>query len=72
MTVQNLLANMTQKELCHWMAYYKIKNEKYEEENPTDKTDGITSSAPVPTPADSQEGKDELLLGQLLALAGQK
>lgn len=28
MTVQSLCQQMTQKELCHWMSYYKIKNDE--------------------------------------------
>lgn len=64
MTVQSLLQNMTQKELCHWMAYYKVKNEKYEEDRKTDKKQDVNH--------DSQESKDGLLANQLLALANQK
>ena len=65
MTVQSLLANMTQKELCHWMAYYKVKNEDHEKERSTDSRDDST-------PVDPQIEKDQILMGQLLALSGQK
>ena len=65
MTVQSLLANMTQKELCHWMAYYKVKNEDREKERNADSHDD-------PTPVDPQTEKDQLLMSQLLAMAGQK
>ena len=65
MTVQSLLANMTQKELCHWMASSKVKNEDPEKERNTDNRDDST-------PVDPQIEKDQLLMSQLLALSGQK
>ena len=64
MTVQSLCQNMTQEELCHWMSYYKIKNEKYDEEAKPDKKKEVDP--------ESQASKDGLLAKQLLALAGQK
>ena len=59
MTVQTLLGSMTQKELCHWIAFHKIENEKYAETSPS--KDGPTS----------QKAKDGAMVSQLLALAGE-
>ena len=64
MTVQSLLSNMTQKEICHWMAYYKIKGDD-------DKEGEKELTKPQPK-QDQQAKNDQDLMSHLFALAGRK
>lgn len=71
MTVQQMLRNMSQKELCTWMAYFRIEAEEHEAEN-----EGRKSNAPQITVRDKskeprQNDKDGILFQQLMALSGQ-
>ena len=63
MTVQSLCQQMTQKELCHWMAYYKIKGDEGKEES---------KDSSAQEPVTEQAKNDGDLLTQLLTLAGRK
>ena len=60
MTVQTLLGSMSQQELCHWIAYHRIENSRYEEQS--------GKSAEVKKDEDTK--KEEAMVSQLLALAG--
>lgn len=71
MTVGAMLRNMSQKELCHWIAYFRIENEQYADKNKEQE------AAQIDKPKISvkqvgevtQEQKDGAMLSQLFALA---
>ena len=64
MTVQSLLKNMTQQELCHWMAYHRIETEEHETRSPYG-----AKKAPQPQ---RKLSNDEAMLSQLLRMANVK
>lgn len=73
MTVRQLLENISQKELCHWIAYFKIEDREYQEKK--EERQGKQSASVKVKQVDkevTQEQKDGALLNQLLALAGKK
>lgn len=71
MTVAQLTANMTQKELCHWIAFFRLENERLDEvRNKKDEGGGITAGQPTTTNSVSQTQKDMLMIQQMMALAG--
>lgn len=73
MTVAMMLKNMTQKELCYWIAYHNLENQEYDEkkEQGRQKVENV-KTASAPRKSVTQKQKDAAMLSQLLALAGQK
>lgn len=68
MTVGYMLKNMNQKELCHWMAYFRIESEEYEA-----RKEEIKAKGKAKQPDDEQaeqNKKDGALFAQLMMLAG--
>lgn len=65
MTVSQMLANMTQKELCHWIAFFRLQNARFEDRRQNGKNGQASRKQEV-----SQAQKDQLMMMQLLALAG--
>lgn len=76
MTVKQLLGNMSQKELCNWIAFFHIENEEYEKEKKERQEDRQSNSSTVKinqdSDNDSQLRRDQQMLMQLMALSGQK
>lgn len=69
MTVSQMLKSMSQKELCNWIAYFRIESEEWEakqEESQTSRVIVKDKSKDV-----EQAQKDGALFQQLMALAGQ-
>ena len=50
MTVQSLCQQMSQRELCHWMAHYKIKGDKDKEDSETTSTANSKDESSVDNP----------------------
>lgn len=76
MTVKQLLGNMSQKELCDWIAYFHIENMEYEKEK-MEREDRRQNDSPAikinqDPDNDSQLRRDQQMLMQLMALSGQK
>lgn len=76
MTVRQLLKNMSQKELVHWIAYFRLEekeyNEKREQEGQKRQGEPPVKINQVSKPKVTQAQKDGALLSQLLALSAQK
>lgn len=72
MTVQSLLKNMTQQELCHWMAYHRLETEEHEklrESRSEARSPYGAKKAPQPQ---KKLSNDEAMLSQLLRMAKSK
>lgn len=72
MTVQSLLRNMSQKELVHWIAFYRLANEERERganaSPETEKPEPQKVKAKIVNKPVSQKQKDDLLLQQMFAI----
>lgn len=69
MTVERLLGEISQKELCHWIAFFRLENEEYEDKKAGKEPErGKPPKAQKPDePAQVQ--KDNLLFQQLMMIA---
>lgn len=68
-----MLKNMTQKELCYWIAYHNLENQEYDEkkEQGRQKVENV-KTASAPKKDVTQKEKDAAMLSQLLELAAVK
>lgn len=73
MTVKQMLGNMTQKELAHWIAYFRIENAEHEREKQERHEKQENGKVTINQVSDeaSQLQKDQQMMMQLLALSGQ-
>lgn len=71
MTVEFMLNNMSQKELCNWIAFFRLENEEYEDrkEERRDKVENARIKIKQKDNEPSQLEKDKALMNQLLQLA---
>lgn len=72
MTVGAMLREMSQRELCHWIAYFRIENEHYDKSSSEEaKPESERPKIAVKQAKQeyTQEQKDGALLSQLFALA---
>lgn len=79
MTVAAMLQSMSQKELCHWIAFFKIEQERFDKEKDADtqgsdkQVENESSGNRKPEKSEyTQAQKDGALLSQLFALASCK
>lgn len=71
MTVQQMLRNMSQKELCTWMAYFRIEAEEREAAK-EEKSDNAPQIKVRDKPKQqTQADKDAALFSQLMFLSAQ-
>lgn len=59
-----MLKQMTQDELCHWIAFHKIENEKYDKK-------GEKKAKANSSPEDEQTARDAALIAMLKARYGE-
>lgn len=69
-TVSELLSSMSQTELIHWIAYFKIENEELDGNKKKTTDEQVDENGYKVVSEEEQKARDEALMSQLKKMAG--